>query len=83
MLPPTSQESVGPPASELTGVVPSNGGNEDRAPEEAKPADDTGTEDMEVTLSKVASTTGDLMPMHSQDTVLVHTPEEEEVQSLD
>ena len=74
---PTSQESVGPPASELTGAEPSTREAEHESLEEVKLADDTGTKDMEVTLSKVVSTVGDLMPMHSQDAVIVHAPEEE------
>ena len=64
-LQPTLQELVEPPVGELAGVEPSTGGTEHKAPEEAKPADNTGTEDMEVTLSEAASTTGNITPMHS------------------
>ena len=78
----TSQKSEEPPASELTGVESSTGEAGLGATEEVKPVDDAGMEDIEFSLSKATSTTGDLTPTLSQDTVEVHTPEEE-VWSLD
>ena len=78
---PTSQESEVPSANDPTGAEPSTGEAKHGAPEEMKLANDTCMEDMEVALSEVAFTVGDLMPAYSQDTVEVHTPKEE-VQNL-
>ena len=74
MLSPTSQESEDPQVSELTGGEPSRGEAGLGAPEEMKPVNDTGMEDMEVALGEAISTVGDLTPMLSQNTVKVHTP---------
>ena len=62
MSPPTSQESEEPLVGELTRVEPLAGEAEQRAPKEAKPANDTGSEDMEVTPSKTVLTAGNLTP---------------------
>ena len=77
----TSQEFEEPPVSVLSGAEPATGETGYGAWEELKPAKDAGTEDIEVAISKVASTMGDLTPASSQDAVSIHTPEEE-VRSL-
>ena len=79
---PTSQGSEELPASVLTGAEPTTRETKYGAQEEVKPARNTGTEDMEVTLSKAASTMGDLMLVSSQDAVIIHIPEDK-VRSLE
>ena len=69
------------PASVLTGAEPATGETGYGAQEKLRPAGGMGTEDMEVAISKTAPTTGDLTPVSSQDTVIVHSTEEE-VRSL-
>ena len=71
--PPTSQELEELPVSVLTGAEPATGKTGYGAWEELKPAGDMGTEDMEVAISKVASTIGDLTPTSSQDAVIILT----------
>ena len=79
--PPTLQELEEPPASVLTGAEPTTRETKYGVSEEVKLAGDMGTEDMEVTLSEVASTAGNLRPTSSQDAVIIHAPKVE-VRSL-
>ena len=79
---PTSQESEPPLPNDPTGAEPSKVEAKHGAQEEVKKAGDTGIQDMEVTGSEVASAVGNLLPMSSQDDVLVHTPKDE-LRSLD
>ena len=72
----TLQELEEPLASVFAGAEPATSETRYGAQEELKTAKDTGTEDMEVAMSEVASTVGDLMPMSSQDAVIIHISEE-------
>ena len=77
----TSQESE-PLVSALPRAGPAIGEARRGAQDELKAASEMCAEDMEVALSEVALAVGGLTPMSSQDTVIIHTTEEE-VRSLD
>ena len=77
-----SQESEEVPMSVSAEAEPTTNVTRYRAQEEIKLTGDMSTEDMEVVMSKaamskVASTAGGIMPMSSQDVVIVHVSEEE------
>ena len=83
--PPLQHKQEGSPLGEpLEGEPSSKLGDEveQMAPKEDEQAEESGAETMEVAPSEAVSTVGDLTPMHSQDAVKVHAPEEE-VQGLD
>ena len=77
MSPVTSQESEEPSVSVLAGAEPTTRETGYGAAEELNPAGDMGIEDVEVAISKVASTMGDLTPMSSQDAVIINASEDE------